>query len=468
MSSYIRPREAEKSRANTLAVTTTTMTWGTFGDKEGYGGSNGKSEIISLAANPEPANHVAGESLPVMQPASPHVLYEAIMNKRWRAANDLLSENVDGEGGGCMGCGIGEPASTSSSAALLSRTWVYKLDGIDQYESRQTPLHAAARYGSPPWLLEELLRNHPLASRLVDERGNLPLHLAFAEGQSEDMIGVLLGAYPEAAHVRNGDGILPLDCAAESLRPNRAMIAFLRIEEKKMRVANERAIAEAVRRAEDKIRSEFDARMTQTQIEHKKDIVEAEMAVEEQCKIRLNEALERLRIENEESAEVREGEFNRQVQVLEVTAGELKSALITLMEDRSTDTDSRSMMAKAPSVSRSMATNSENLSINSIITGSTEYHHQVFDEDGNLIDRANLSSPRKHIKKQRSVMGKLKKFLSNKQDLKAIEESSKFLPTESEKESEWYDRDSSEEETRKEEENGEMAEQRQDVSVSAE
>ena len=112
---------------------------------------------------------------------------------------------------------------------------------------RVTPLHAAAVFDAPPRVLKRMIQAHPLSAALEDDRGNLPLHLAFHSGMGEVQLSMLINAYrPGIDHTNNG-GKVPLQCAREGLTQCLDRYMFTVRREFDTRLNHQMAEAEGVR-----------------------------------------------------------------------------------------------------------------------------------------------------------------------------------------------------------------------------
>ena len=127
---------------------------------------------------------------------SPTVLYQAIEAKQWDYAIKLFSQNLcDGE----------------------SSTWILRKETNGKLRWRLLPLHAAIIFGSPVKLVECLLADYPEAAQCKDDRGMLPLHLAFRnEGAASwEIIEELVSVFPQAIFVKDRKGRTPLQCGIQ-------------------------------------------------------------------------------------------------------------------------------------------------------------------------------------------------------------------------------------------------------------
>jgi hypothetical protein len=127
---------------------------------------------------------------------NPTVLYQAIEAKEWEYAIKLFSQNLcEGESG----------------------TWIIRKETNGKLRWRLLPLHAAIIFGSPVKLVECLLADYPAAAQCKDDRGMLPLHLAFRnEGSASwEIIEELVSVYPQAIFVKDRKGRTPLQCGIQ-------------------------------------------------------------------------------------------------------------------------------------------------------------------------------------------------------------------------------------------------------------
>ena len=127
---------------------------------------------------------------------SPTVLYQAIEAKQWDYAIKLFSQNL------CEG---------------ESSTWILRKETNGKLRWRLLPLHAAIIFGSPVKLVECLLADYPEAAQCKDDRGMLPLHLAFRnEGAASwEIIEELVSVFPQAIFVKDRKGRTPLQCGIQ-------------------------------------------------------------------------------------------------------------------------------------------------------------------------------------------------------------------------------------------------------------
>eukprot|EP00566_Odontella_aurita_P007118 CAMPEP_0113542168 /NCGR_PEP_ID=MMETSP0015_2-20120614/9452_1 /TAXON_ID=2838 /ORGANISM="Odontella" /LENGTH=748 /DNA_ID=CAMNT_0000442185 /DNA_START=370 /DNA_END=2616 /DNA_ORIENTATION=- /assembly_acc=CAM_ASM_000160 len=156
-----------------------------------------------------------------------HALYDAIEKKRWGDADRIFCESkleadtVEPEPSKCQSSSKG----CLSRAEVLAKTWVYRTypNSNGRIKWRITALHAAVIFDAPPDQFRNILEAHPASAKLRDDRGNLPIHLAFKTGLDEGRINILLDAYRGGLEVKNNKGLTPMDC-----------VAFCRNEERRM------------------------------------------------------------------------------------------------------------------------------------------------------------------------------------------------------------------------------------------
>lgn len=100
-------------------------------------------------------------------------------------------------------------------------------DGTDNnaaiIPTRKFMLHACLKANDIPLaLIERAMKRYHDELDVIDELGDLPLHLVAAQGQAaddaDDLLGEILNAYPPAACARNNIGAMPLDLAIASGR----------------------------------------------------------------------------------------------------------------------------------------------------------------------------------------------------------------------------------------------------------
>jgi len=127
---------------------------------------------------------------------NPTVLYQAIEAKEWDYAMKLFHSNL------CEG---------------ESSTWILRKETNGKLRWRLLPLHAAIIFGSPVPLVECLIADYPEAAQCKDDRGMLPLHLAFRnEGSASwEIIEELLSVFPLAIFVKDRKGRTPLQCGIQ-------------------------------------------------------------------------------------------------------------------------------------------------------------------------------------------------------------------------------------------------------------
>ena len=98
------------------------------------------------------------------------------------------------------------------------RTWVQKVDPvIRRIKWKVLPLHAAMIFKAPLVVVVCLLNEYPAAAKQKDDKGMLPLHLAFrhkAEGD-ESILTALLDEHPQACAIKDNCNRFPIDCASD-------------------------------------------------------------------------------------------------------------------------------------------------------------------------------------------------------------------------------------------------------------
>ena len=174
----------------------------------------------------------------------PHALYVAMGNRNWEEAEAILrfeeaeAEAVADDAGGYASWfnGWGWPLTKSilelgrqedPAVVPLSRVWIKRLNKDGTIKWRVTPLHAATIFDAPIPLLRLLLKVNndgndnendtvygSSPASLVDDKGNLPLHLAFMHGLRMEKIGLLYEAYPKGAECKNREGKIPIECCS--------------------------------------------------------------------------------------------------------------------------------------------------------------------------------------------------------------------------------------------------------------
>lgn len=98
------------------------------------------------------------------------------------------------------------------------RTWVQKVDPvIKKIRWKVLPLHAAMIFKAPLDVVECLLNEYPAAAKEKDDKGMLPLHVAFrhkAEGD-ESSLATLVDDYPQGCAIKDNCNRFPIDFAAD-------------------------------------------------------------------------------------------------------------------------------------------------------------------------------------------------------------------------------------------------------------
>ena len=136
---------------------------------------------------------------------NPTLLYEAIQDKQWKYAINLLrKEDVEDQ----------------------ARTWVVRKERNGKLRWRLLPLHAAVIFGSPVKLVEGLLEAYPEAAQCKDDQGMLPLHLCFRNESTWDIADELLTAFPQAIFVSDRKGRTPLQCAIQMVSSSSSVASF--------------------------------------------------------------------------------------------------------------------------------------------------------------------------------------------------------------------------------------------------
>jgi len=90
-----------------------------------------------------------------------------------------------------------------------------------------SPLSIALKYKAKPQITNFLLAENRALSTVPDNRMNLPLHLACRLGCCVDVIETLLFSFPLAIHVKNRDGLNPLDLFQRSFECSDDVINLL-------------------------------------------------------------------------------------------------------------------------------------------------------------------------------------------------------------------------------------------------
>jgi hypothetical protein len=109
-------------------------------------------------------------------------------------------------------CSSGETSSEATAARAVSILLDESVDAaIIQDASGATPLHVAISHGSYELVLMKLLEVAPVASKVADERGMLPLHYVAAFWQTPfGPVDLLVRANPEALTATTVNGDTPL------------------------------------------------------------------------------------------------------------------------------------------------------------------------------------------------------------------------------------------------------------------
>jgi len=79
-----------------------------------------------------------------------------------------------------------------------------------------TPLTVAIKYNAKTEIINFMLAENEMLPTLLDKRANTPLHIACMYGRREDVIETLMLSFPEGLHVKNFEGLTPLDLALRS------------------------------------------------------------------------------------------------------------------------------------------------------------------------------------------------------------------------------------------------------------
>ena len=102
------------------------------------------------------------------------------------------------------------------------RTWIRNVDSSGKTRWKLLPLHAALVFQAPSFVIECLLNEYPSAAKEQDDKGLLPLHLAFRHKKENDdkadrILGVLLDEYPKGVVTKDKFNRLPIDFAGEGM-----------------------------------------------------------------------------------------------------------------------------------------------------------------------------------------------------------------------------------------------------------
>jgi len=85
-----------------------------------------------------------------------------------------------------------------------------------KYKEGNTPLTVAIKYNAKTEIINFMLAENEMLPTLLDKRANTPLHIACMYGRCEDVIETLMLSFPEGLHVKNFEGLTPLDLALRS------------------------------------------------------------------------------------------------------------------------------------------------------------------------------------------------------------------------------------------------------------
>jgi ankyrin repeat protein len=134
------------------------------------------------------------------RPTTP--LFEAIVTCAWMDVDIFLNTGVWDKYYG----------DSTDPAHIQAQQETTYFDTYIQERITQLPLHAAIFHLAPLAIVQQLAYLYPYALRVPDNKGNLPLHIAFMTNV-KDVSSFLLKEYPDAMMRSNVEGNLPIDCS---------------------------------------------------------------------------------------------------------------------------------------------------------------------------------------------------------------------------------------------------------------
>jgi len=226
-------------------------------------------------------------------------LYRMIERKNWDGAREMLNHTTELENDkyGCYACQHNLNAEVPDGRRL-SKAWITRKNPDGTTKWRITVLHAVVLFRAPSDILALVLNSHPLAASASDDRGNLPVHLAFNTGMPEDMINILLEAYPQAMDTQNRSGLTPLDCLVRKNKTSNqsALVGYLISSKTRhdRELESERTLfAERLNKVEEVVRAEQDmviAKKVNASMEMaRQQVAEAEERLREELRLSLLE-----------------------------------------------------------------------------------------------------------------------------------------------------------------------------------
>ena len=145
-----------------------------------------------------------------------NALFNAIQARRWNDAIKIIDIETRVQETYDLSCGTNifsgrSHASTPGNDDLVV-TWISRMNPDGTVKWRITALHAAVIFDAPCELLEILIQAFPYGTKQTDDKGNLPLHLAFRNNLSISKIDVLVNAFPMGMEKNNKKGLSPMEC----------------------------------------------------------------------------------------------------------------------------------------------------------------------------------------------------------------------------------------------------------------
>jgi len=200
-------------------------------------------------------------------------------------------------------------------------TWVSRRDTNDNIRWKLLPLHAAVIFQAPLPVIEDLLKEHPIAAAKRDDQGMLPLHLAFRHKSDESVIEKLLRQYPGSVIIKDQRERVPLNHGKEMSFSSKMMSLYAETYTKYQHYENETVANEA------EIKATYENRMNAL-----KDAYEARIV----ALINTHEDIvERKKMEAEQDAQQRKTQHKQEIDQLrsilsrEVSSGRRESQLET-------------------------------------------------------------------------------------------------------------------------------------------
>mmetsp|Transcript_46011 Transcript_46011/g.55797 ORF Transcript_46011/g.55797 Transcript_46011/m.55797 type:complete len:139 (-) Transcript_46011:184-600(-) len=117
--------------------------------------------------------------------------------------------------GDCGGGGV----TTLDCAALSPRTRRKKDESHKTTTTdnnwRLLPVHTSITYGAPLNLIRTLIASDPRSLTNRDDRGRVPLHLAFRRAD-EGIISEILEVCPDSFYAKDHDGLMPIQYSSKT------------------------------------------------------------------------------------------------------------------------------------------------------------------------------------------------------------------------------------------------------------